>query len=612
MKKWMYMGLAAALLHCGCTKEGRIGSAEGTLVLFSAATAETRTVYSGSVTGGYERIDWVNGDQITIKSLQTTPASATYTVGGKQDSGKQSVATSVTSSAPLQWGAGSTHDFFSVYPSTAELSISGTTATVTGSIPATQNGAASNLSTYGYMYASKTASAGAGTVNLAFRPMFNTVQFSLKAADATIADKTLSSIQLISDDNLAASSFTATFGTGTTSLTSVSATSGASKTVTVSASGKLSTATARTVTFFTLPTQQRNLKLKLNFSDNTSRTLTLKNSSGTAYSMNAGDKLVFSEISVPKKIVHVTGVTLNQSALNMTVGGANQTLTATVAPTDATDKSVSWSSSNTSVATVTNGVVHAVGAGTATITVTTTDGSKTATCTVTVTQPVSGVSVSPTSATLNVGGTQQLTATVSPSTASNQNVTWSSSNTSVATVSNTGLVTAVAAGSATITVRTSDGGYTATCSVTVNAPEPNPYLFTFKSGSETILATTSATDIFAIGSDYVTSKPFNPSGGNWSIANSALNSPYGEWVSLEISFKKTLTVTKIVINADGANGYGLVGWIKVAGDVCSSPSNGSFTGNTNFTWTWSGKRLSSISISTLSPFKIHSIEVTYQ
>lgn len=84
--------------------------------------------------------------------------------------------------------------------------------------------------------------------------------------------------------------------------------------------------------------------------------------------------------------VDVTGVSLNKTSTTLTVG-KTVTLTATVAPDDATDKSVTWSSSNTAVATVADGVVTAVAAGTATITVTTTDGSKTATCEVTVTDP---------------------------------------------------------------------------------------------------------------------------------------------------------------------------------------------------------------------------------
>jgi hypothetical protein len=92
-------------------------------------------------------------------------------------------------------------------------------------------------------------------------------------------------------------------------------------------------------------------------------------------------------------------------------------------------------------------------------------------CTITVTaKPVSvtGVSVSPTSATLDIKGTKQLSATISPSNATDKSVTWSSSNSSVAKVSSSGLVTGVANGSATITAKTSDGGYTATCAITVN------------------------------------------------------------------------------------------------------------------------------------------------
>ena len=82
--------------------------------------------------------------------------------------------------------------------------------------------------------------------------------------------------------------------------------------------------------------------------------------------------------------------------------------------------------------------------------------------------PVTGVSVSPTSSSLQVGQTQQLTATVSPSNATNNGVSWSSSNTGVATVNSSGLVSGVSAGNATITVRTDDGGYTATCNVTIS------------------------------------------------------------------------------------------------------------------------------------------------
>jgi uncharacterized protein YjdB len=88
---------------------------------------------------------------------------------------------------------------------------------------------------------------------------------------------------------------------------------------------------------------------------------------------------------------------------------------------------------------------------------------------------VTGVTVSPTSQSLNVGGSVQLTATVAPSNASNKNVTWSSSNTSAATVSSTGVVTATGTGTAVITVTTQDGGKTATCTITVGSLQQTPY-----------------------------------------------------------------------------------------------------------------------------------------
>jgi len=93
--------------------------------------------------------------------------------------------------------------------------------------------------------------------------------------------------------------------------------------------------------------------------------------------------------------------------------------------------------------------------------------------TVTASVPVTSVSVTPGSATINVGATQQLTAAISPSNASNKNVTWTSNNTSVATVSSTGLVTGVAAGTATITVTTQDGDKTASSAITVTSGAQN-------------------------------------------------------------------------------------------------------------------------------------------
>jgi uncharacterized protein YjdB len=168
-----------------------------------------------------------------------------------------------------------------------------------------------------------------------------------------------------------------------------------------------------------------------------------------------------------------TEIAVRRVSLNKTewlpLVGETLKLVATIFPANATNQNITWSSSNTGVATVdANGKVTARGSGTATITVKTEDGGYTATCTVIVV-PVTGVSLNKTSTRLvrHTATTETLTATVSPANANNKNVTWSSSNTGVATVDANGKVTAGTAGTATITVRTVDGGKTATCAVTV-------------------------------------------------------------------------------------------------------------------------------------------------
>lgn len=171
--------------------------------------------------------------------------------------------------------------------------------------------------------------------------------------------------------------------------------------------------------------------------------------------------------------VNVTSISLNKSSLALGVGDSD-TLTATVLPANATNKTLSWSTSNSSVATVSqNGVVTGLGAGTCTIWAYATDGSgKYASCNVTVTGaniPVTGVTLNKPSLFVGVGGTATLIPTILPPGASNQNVTWDSSDDLVATVNSSGVVTGIREGSCVVTVTTVDGGYTATCNVTVTA-----------------------------------------------------------------------------------------------------------------------------------------------
>ena len=175
-------------------------------------------------------------------------------------------------------------------------------------------------------------------------------------------------------------------------------------------------------------------------------------------------------LSLYKTESEAESVTLDLSSLELAVGGTAR-LTATVKPDEATVKTVQWSSSDDSVATVAaDGTVTAVREGTATITAKC--GEKSADCAVT----VKAAPVSPTSVTLDqnklsltVGNTAQLTATVAPENAADKTVSWSCDNLSVAEVSADGAVTAKAAGTATITVTTTDGSLTATCTVTVSS-----------------------------------------------------------------------------------------------------------------------------------------------
>ncbi len=182
-----------------------------------------------------------------------------------------------------------------------------------------------------------------------------------------------------------------------------------------------------------------------------------------------GAKQATCSVTVSASEVAVSSITVGPTNLNMNAGTV-ETLKATILPAAATNQKVKWSSSNTAVASVdAYGNVMAKAEGSATITATTDDGSKTATCTVQVANvAVTGVTLAPASLNLMVDEYATLTATINPANASNQKVTWSSSAPDVASVAE-GRVTALKAGSATITVTTTDGGKTATCSVTVTA-----------------------------------------------------------------------------------------------------------------------------------------------
>ena len=166
----------------------------------------------------------------------------------------------------------------------------------------------------------------------------------------------------------------------------------------------------------------------------------------------------------------VSGVGISPATVAMITAATHQ-LSKTISPANATNQAVSWTSSNEAVASVSNtGLVTAKIPGTAVITVKTVDGAKTASSTITVNSAsvsVNSLSVAPASITLAVNGSSQLSKSISPSNASNQDVTWSSSNSGIATVATTGVVTGKAVGTAVVTCTSKDGNKIASASVTV-------------------------------------------------------------------------------------------------------------------------------------------------
>lgn len=176
---------------------------------------------------------------------------------------------------------------------------------------------------------------------------------------------------------------------------------------------------------------------------------------------------VTSSTPSPSTPVAVSGVALNKKVATVNVG-KTVTVKATVTPANADNKTLVWTSSNTKIATVSNGVVKGVKAGRVIITAKTTDGSNiSATCTVTVKQPVTRISLSK-KATMYTGKKLTLKAKVNPANASNKALTWKSSNTKIAKVASNGVVTGVKAGTVKITATAKDGSRkSATCTVTV-------------------------------------------------------------------------------------------------------------------------------------------------
>ena len=180
------------------------------------------------------------------------------------------------------------------------------------------------------------------------------------------------------------------------------------------------------------------------------------------------------DITIKSNTVYVTRVDLSPSSATLDIGETIQ-LTATAYPTNATNRTLNWTTENYNVASVgSNGLVTARGEGKVLIWARATDGSGAGNyCVVTVNAPtkVSSIELSQTNAIMEIGETLSLTANVYPENAYNKSLSWTSSNTDIATVSN-GVVSAVSSGECEIKCSSTDGSnISASCHITVNERE---------------------------------------------------------------------------------------------------------------------------------------------
>lgn len=282
---------------------------------------------------------------------------------------------------------------------------------------------------------------------------------------------------------------------------------------------------------------------------------------------NANEMLVQTEVEIPK--VAVSGITLNNSTLSLTTG-QNFTLQAMLSPSNATNKEVTWESSDAGVAAVSkDGVVTAKKAGKATIVAKAADESgKYASCVVTVTEvkkEVTGVTLNKSSLNLGVGGSEVLSATVLPADATNKQVTWLSSTPSVATVSQSGVVTGVKEGTTQISVITADGSKTAICSVIVSGQtqtEPGTQTggIIDPATGKTAAATFSGMEIEL---DY-TSTAYNGSDKEPGVSiQDASGNDLTEDVDYTLDYYNNLTVGKATVIVSGKGKYaGVIAGVK--------------------------------------------------
>lgn len=263
----------------------------------------------------------------------------------------------------------------------------------------------------------------------------------------------------------------------------------------------------------------------------------------------------------------VTSISLNKTSEELTLFG-NDTLIATVKQGGtATSQIVNWTSSDSSVVVVNNGLIIGVGAGSAIITATTVDGGNVASCYVKVSSPLISINLNKVSDYLTVGGSDTLIASVNPSTATNQSVTWTSSDANIVQV-NEGTIIAVSAGVATIIATTADGSKTATCTVTVNSPGTSATTITSISLNKTL-------DVLKVGGTDTLTVSINPiTAINQAITWSSSDATVANVINGVVIAGKVGTA---IITAISVDGY------KTASCIVTVNDSGIVTSNANFT-----------------------------
>lgn len=329
----------------------------------------------------------------------------------------------------------------------------------------------------------------------------------------------------------------------------------------------------------------------------------------TTITATAGGKVGSCTVTVSRAIVVVSSVELNKTSLEL-IEGESETLTATVKPDDADDKTVTWSSSNASVATVDNGKVTALKEGSATITAKA--GDKTATCAVVVAKkviPAESIELNKTTLALIKGASETLVATVKPDDTTFE-VTWSSSNDAVATVEQDGIVTAVGGGEATITAQAGDKK--ATCSLTVTVPVESisldkETLELWEEESVTLTATvlpddaTDKTVTWSSSSPEIASVDQEGNVKAKKAGSATITAKAGEkQATCQITVQEKPTVSSIKFDTDSYNGY--IGKDYPV-SISVSPENAKY----DLEWTVSDPRVASIQGSGLS-ITIHTLD----